>query len=1126
MKKIHKIFLSLLITSLVCGNITGYSEKIDETVSEDVINFEERIASAEQAGHKYAYMKLEGTNAKTEHMSASINSFSFTQQDGKTGLLRATNNNNSNIFLGIDDNYWFDEEPGRVAITIEYFDGDDASVGIIYPCAGWDTKRALEMILTEGSNKWKTKTYYLDDVVSVNETDVRLRAVAYSASSYGQKPIIIGNVFVEKDKAEHELDIKASNGYRGMIYDYGHSDSMKLSFHNSRSEQAKVSVKYSVYSNEGKLLYEEEKNDILVETDTEREAYTGVSECGTYSVKFNVKAEFASGEIEEYEKEQHFSIMRTFEKGDKRNQLVALSSHFDLLQYGGRVTAQMFKRIGISGWRGDANWNNAEVSQGNYVENEVQDACREMLSGDGIKAMLIAGNISHLYNGGRSDRWYVDTEAALNGYANYVKHIAAKEGVEYIEVINEFNHQGINQSKMSVEGYVHYCKAAFEAARAVNPDIKVVAGGLAGYDTAFIENFMKAGGLEYCDAISYHPYQYGAFSLSKFAGQTERTNELAIKYSGATKPIILSEMGWSTANDPVTNHIGSPENLRKNYLPQMLIHTQYKGGIEKIYYYCSVNMGVGPNDREHHFGLWDYPKSTDDCVATDTLVTLAAECKFFADAVPYKAIEKNNYETVAYSFKREGKKDIAALWTAKSNDVLTVDLGCDSVQIYDVYGNPGEIMKGEDGKFSFNLTDDVIYIEGSFNKFEESDERVISQDKTSISAILNDSFSFSITDLKNRNLKIRLDFDKAVFEADGQYDMINGKADIKVKVIGKETGLYHIKATAFDDDGIYYKADMPITIVSDMLDVKMQTFQVSDLDSSHWAVKLHLKNISNENEISGVCRIISPEKFKSKDRRFTELAPGETIILQLNLPELIIKRPEKLAVEIELSNGQKTVVEENLDFTTAKYADKKPKLDGREFPGEWNTALVGEDREERTYMTLSNAKWGGINDLSLKVKMMYDEDYLYMLCKVRDNIFCQEEREYNLWKADSVQIAILEDNTIGIEAAALAFTELAIAKNADGVVFYRHSSMAGQPIGLVENCEGAIVHSQGETIYEFKIPWIELLNSDHKAKKGDVYAFSMLVNDSDGMGRRGFIFYNDGIGVDKNPSKFGRLQLK
>ena len=109
---------------------------------------------------------------------------------------------------------------------------------------------------------------YLDDMVSVNETDVRLRAVAYSASSYGQKPIILGNIFVEKDKAEHEIDIKASNGYRGMIYDYGHSGSMKLSFHNSRSEQAKVSVKYSVYSNEGNLLYEEEKKDILVETDT------------------------------------------------------------------------------------------------------------------------------------------------------------------------------------------------------------------------------------------------------------------------------------------------------------------------------------------------------------------------------------------------------------------------------------------------------------------------------------------------------------------------------------------------------------------------------------------------------------------------------------------------------------------------------------------------------------------------------------------------------------------------------------------------------------------------------------------------------------------------------------------
>ena len=64
-----------------------------------------------------------------------------------------------------------------------------------------------------------------------------------------------------------------------------------------------------------------------------------------------------------------------------------------------------------------------------------------------------------------------------------------------------------------------------------------------------------------------------------------------------------------------------------------------------------------------------------------------------------------------------------------------------------------------------------------------------------------------------------------------------------------------------------------------------------------------------------------------------------------------------------------------------------------------------------------------------------------------------------------------------------------------------------------------------ETIYEMRIPWTELLSDNHKAKEGDEYAFSFLINDNDGDGRKGYMYYNDGIGGDKLPSLFGKLRL-
>ena len=45
------------------------------------------------------------------------------------------------------------------------------------------------------------------------------------------------------------------------------------------------------------------------------------------------------------------------------------------------------------------------------------------------------------------------------------------------------------------------------------------------------------------------------------------------------------------------------------------------------------------------------------------------------------------------------------------------------------------------------------------------------------------------------------------------------------------------------------------------------------------------------------------------------------------------------------------------------------------------------------------------------------------------------------------------------------------------------------------------------------------------AKAGDEYAFSFLINDNDGDGRKGYMYYNDGIGGEKLASLFGKLRL-
>lgn len=90
-----------------------------------------------------------------------------------------------------------------------------------------------------------------------------------------------------------------------------------------------------------------------------------------------------------------------------------------------------------------------------------------------------------------------------------------------------------------------------------------------------------------------------------------------------------------------------------------------------------------------------------------------------------------------------------------------------------------------------------------------------------------------------------------------------------------------------------------------------------------------------------------------------------------------------------------------------------------------------------------------------------------------------------------------------------------------------HSSQGNnRPIGEMTNFEARITRRNGKTIYEIAIPWTELFGDDYVLDKNTVFGYSMLVNDNDGKGRRGWIEYNSGIGAQKDSTLFGKMKLE
>ena len=62
------------------------------------------------------------------------------------------------------------------------------------------------------------------------------------------------------------------------------------------------------------------------------------------------------------------------------------------------------------------------------------------------------------------------------------------------------------------------------------------------------------------------------------------------------------------------------------------------------------------------------------------------------------------------------------------------------------------------------------------------------------------------------------------------------------------------------------------------------------------------------------------------------------------------------------------------------------------------------------------------------------------------------------------------------------------------------------------------------TTYEFAIPWEQIVGvKDWHPVAGQYLKFSMLWNDNDGEGRKGWIEYASGIGSSKDTKLFTKL---
>jgi len=268
------------------------------------------------------------------------------------------------------------------------------------------------------------------------------------------------------------------------------------------------------------------------------------------------------------------------------------------------------------------------------------------------------------------------------------------------------------------------------------------------------------------------------------------------------------------------------------------------------------------------------------------------------------------------------------------------------------------------------------------------------------------------------------------------------------------------------------------------------------------------------------------------ESKSVKLGPGDSTLLTFEVhnrekrdrdyptPEVKIKfsgkkilaDPVSVSYQLKLHKRYRTV-----------YFKKSPKIDGD--ISEWKDITPIELGKKRDFASFKDvANWNGPKDLSAEVMVARDADHLYIAVRVQDDVFSQQRSNALIYEGDSVQIAIdvLKDDDPFFREKNLVNYEYAFALTPKGSLTWRHIAPQLEPRGRDDNVTLKIVRNEEkkETVYEVAIP---LLDMQAFYKSQQVVGFSVIINDNDGKGRKGWLQWTPGIGDAKDSVYYGEV---
>ena len=1009
-------------------------------------------------------------------------------------------------------------------VEIDYFDYGAGFMFCWYDDMNYGKQLANE-IYTKNTKAWKTSRFTLENAAfgeGILGYDLMLatRTRRGWSDSASTAHMYIKEIRVKRNKAAQPILAESYIEEWGNVF--AHTDEKKtanVTYKNTLAADTEFEASYRLVDDTGierwalSRKYEIEKNG---EVKTEINFDTDF--CGLYTLYIDIAGSGFAYTI----KEDTIAIVKRDEYGRASESMYTSSE----IAPGNGYTVE--ERRGMISMVKKANFS------GNRVAN-MADADLYKEAGLQIVNQCFGG-----FSARDKSSWtFPETEEEFEKFKNQYRAQAKKMkdlGFHLYELWNEPNLTVFNPLNQSPEELVKMQKAFYETVKSVDPEAEISGLSITGIDTSSVfdkwyKGTAAAGLFNYATAISLHPYTMQNKPEQVYINNDiQKYKDYAAENGIENIPIWNTEYGHTTADN-------IPDKERASWIVRdtLLFKLNNVGQINVPY--NLEQKGPRDNDREDCFGFtspgyYDYNIEGKTCVPMASYAALAAMNYMLIGTDAQNSGEMletgGNFHTGRLQSKKFGKQ-VMPMWTANKNETVTLSLGTENVDFYDGYGNKQTLLS-DDGIYSFYVTGRPCYLVGDFKDYKRLEENKFDFEPESPKASNGGTAEIVVKDCRNTGAEIDADVPWGCYVEERTQEGNSNKFNIAFK--GELDEEKHVEVRIKHDGKLTGFAYIPVTIiVPTTINIRFSPDSGDDYDK--WKGKITVtNNLANKVE-KGYIQFSEPNMFTNLGKVSLGYVPrSSTVETEFDCPDIRQKGMYSLKYKAVFNDGNVYDFNQLVDFTMATYAKTKPNIDGIESEGEWplNTAMRADSDEYVKQIK----NWGGADDLSADVRLMWDEENLYMISNVKDNVQRNVAEGLNkAWQGDGIQLALYfidQNEFIAIGQGGTNFNEFIIARLDDGTVgtYMNKVQRSGQKARLLDKAQTAIERKGNITTYEWSIAWKDMLEGsglDFDPKSGTRIGFSILWNDDDGEGRRGWIEYASGIGEYKDSSLFTYLNL-